>query len=96
MLFEIMAQQQSGGGQGSDGINNALNNLTDQLQTIGGAIAGVAFVAAVIVGIVTVIRGGNLQRLVGPVGFVLGGSFLLGIGVVAVGWFMGLGNAVAG
>ncbi|MBC6798046.1 MULTISPECIES: hypothetical protein [Corynebacterium] len=96
MFYEILAQQQSGGGQGSAGITNAINNTTQQLQIIGGAVAALAFIAAVIIGLVIVIRGGNIQRLIGPLGAVLGGAFILGIGTAAVGWLISLGQSVSG
>lgn len=96
MIYELLVQQQSGGGQGSSGITNAINSTTQQLQTIGGAVAALAFIAAVIIGLFSVVRGGNLQRLMGPLGIVLAGAFLLGLGTVFVGWIISFGQSVSG
>lgn len=84
-----------GSGDGGAGITNTIDNATNWLAIAGGSIAGLAFMIAVVIVIMTVKGGGNLQTAFGRLGLPLAGAFLLGIGAVLVQWVMGLGSSLA-
>lgn len=93
----VLAQNFNIGSTGQGGVDDvvgALDNLAIVLITIGGAIAVVAFLIAILRVIMTVRSGGGFGQAFSSVGTVLLYSLLLGVGSALVGWIIGIGSSL--
>lgn len=93
----VLAQNFNTGGTGAGGVDDvvgALDNLTSVLITIGGSIAVVAFLVAILRVFLTLRSGGGFGQAFSGIGMVLVFAMLLGVGTAAVGWVIGIGSSL--